>query len=133
MTTDTAANKKRITPRYIDSLKEGEVFVFGSNKKGMHGGGAAAKAFCDFGAEWGVGVGMTYHIPDKRTQSQQGLPLLPEQEHYRLHRMMEDHPWTAIAHHLADPFPHILPVAMHRTLVALGLVLAELASVKPRF
>jgi hypothetical protein len=56
----------RITPQYIESLKEGEVFVFGSNKEGMHGGGAAAKAFRDFGAEWGVGVGMTgrcYAIP----------------------------------------------------------------------
>ena len=56
----------RTTPQYIESLKEGEVFVFGSNKEGMHGGGAAAKAFRDFGAEWGVGVGMTgrcYAIP----------------------------------------------------------------------
>ena len=51
----------RVTPQYIDSLKEGEIFVFGSNKEGLHGGGAAAKAFRDFGAEWGVGVGMTGH------------------------------------------------------------------------
>ena len=31
----------KITPRYITSLREGEIFVFGSNKEGMHGGGAA--------------------------------------------------------------------------------------------
>ena len=50
---------KRITPRYITSLKDGEVFVFGSNKEGRHGGGAAYIAFKEFGAEWGVGIGMT--------------------------------------------------------------------------
>ena len=48
-------DRDRTTPQYIESLKEGEVFVFGSNKEGMHGGGAAAKAFRDFGAEWGEG------------------------------------------------------------------------------
>ena len=56
----------RITPQYVDTLREGEIFVFGSNKEGLHGGGVAAKAFRDFGAEWGVGVGMTgrcYAIP----------------------------------------------------------------------
>ena len=47
-------DRDRITPQYIESLKEDEVFVFGSNKEGMHCGGAAAKAFRDFGAEWGV-------------------------------------------------------------------------------
>lgn len=30
---------KRITPAMITSLNDGEVFVFGSNKKGWHGGG----------------------------------------------------------------------------------------------
>lgn len=56
----------RITPQYITSLREGEIFVFGSNKEGMHGGGAARIAYEEFGAEWGVGVGMTgqcYAIP----------------------------------------------------------------------
>lgn len=31
----------RITPDRITSLKDNEIFVFGSNKEGMHGGGAA--------------------------------------------------------------------------------------------
>ena len=31
----------RVTPEYITSLKENEIFVFGSNLAGMHGGGAA--------------------------------------------------------------------------------------------
>lgn len=40
--------------------------MFGSNLQGMHGGGAARIAHEKFGAEWGVGVGMTgrcYAIP----------------------------------------------------------------------
>lgn len=59
-------NTERITPRFIDTLKENEIFVFGSNLAGAHGGGAAHKAYRDFGAQWGVGVGMTgrcYAIP----------------------------------------------------------------------
>ena len=42
--------KGRITPRWIDSLKENEIFVFGSNLAGMHGGGAARIARLHFGA-----------------------------------------------------------------------------------
>ena len=33
--------KKRTTPEFITSLQPGEIFVFGSNLQGMHGGGAA--------------------------------------------------------------------------------------------
>ena len=54
------------TPDRITQLAENEVFVFGSNLRGMHGGGAARIAFDKFGAEWGVGVGPTgkcYAIP----------------------------------------------------------------------
>ena len=55
-----------VTPEYITSLKPNEIFVFGSNLAGMHGGGAAHIAHKLFGAEWGVGVGPTgqcYAIP----------------------------------------------------------------------
>ena len=58
--------KTKFTPAYIDSLSSGEIFVFGSNLAGMHGGGAARVAHMKFGAEWGVGVGLTgqcYAIP----------------------------------------------------------------------
>ena len=58
--------KKRITPKWVNELKENEVFVFGSNLKGMHGGGAARVAYDKFGAVWGQGVGMqgqSYAIP----------------------------------------------------------------------
>ena len=37
------------TPDMIDELREDEVFVFGSNLAGMHGGGAAYVAFKKFG------------------------------------------------------------------------------------
>ena len=56
----------RFTPEFITELKPGEIFVFGSNLGGFHAGGAARVANQKFGAEWGVGVGLTgqcYAIP----------------------------------------------------------------------
>lgn len=58
--------KGRVTPSWIDDLQENEVFVFGSNLAGMHGGGAARIARLRFGAVMGKGVGMqgrSYAIP----------------------------------------------------------------------
>lgn len=43
----------------ITELSPNEVFVFGSNMSGHHAGGAAYQAHVEFGAEWGVGEGMT--------------------------------------------------------------------------
>ena len=59
-------NKARITDSLVVSLKPDEVFVFGSNLEGFHGGGAARAAYNKFGAIWGQGVGMqgqSYAIP----------------------------------------------------------------------
>lgn len=59
-------NNNRITPDRISSLKAGEIFVFGSNARGMHAGGAARYALDHFGAIWGVGEGLqgqSYAIP----------------------------------------------------------------------
>lgn len=56
----------RYTPEHIAELKPDEVFVFGSNLAGMHGGGAARAAVRHFGAIMGQGVGMqgqSYAIP----------------------------------------------------------------------
>ena len=56
----------RVTPDFITSLKSNEVFVFGSNLAGMHGGGAARIAHLHFGAVMGNGDGMqgqSYAIP----------------------------------------------------------------------
>lgn len=57
---------KIYTPERIDSLKPNEIFVFGSNLEGIHGGGAAFAAWKNFGAIWGQGVGLqgqSYGIP----------------------------------------------------------------------
>lgn len=54
------------TPERISELLADEVFVFGSNLAGMHGGGAAYVAFRKFGAVMGCGVGhrgQSYAIP----------------------------------------------------------------------
>jgi O-acetyl-ADP-ribose deacetylase (regulator of RNase III) len=54
------------TPERITTLAPNEVFVFGSNLSGAHGGGAALLAVRRFGAVWGQGVGMqgqSYAIP----------------------------------------------------------------------
>jgi RNA polymerase sigma factor (sigma-70 family) len=56
----------RVTPSWIDDLQENQVFVFGGNLAGMHGGGAARIARLRFGAVMGNGVGMqgrSYAIP----------------------------------------------------------------------
>ena len=58
--------KPSYTPERIDSLQPGEIFVFGSNLNGYHGGGAARAALDCFGAVWGKGVGpqgQSYAIP----------------------------------------------------------------------
>lgn len=57
---------KEYTPERITSLKPNEIFVFGSNLAGSHGGGAARIAYDRFGAIWGQGVGLqgqSYAIP----------------------------------------------------------------------
>ena len=58
--------QNRITPERISNLRPGEIFVFGSNLAGMHGGGAARIAVDRFGAIMGQGVGLqgqSYAIP----------------------------------------------------------------------
>ena len=57
---------REYTPEFITELKTNEIFVFGSNLKGMHGGGAAYIAYRKFGAIMGQGVGLqgqSYAIP----------------------------------------------------------------------
>ena len=59
-------NRPKFTPENISSLLPDEIFVFGSNLYGHHGGGAARAAFNKFGAIWGQGVGLqgqSYAIP----------------------------------------------------------------------
>ncbi len=56
----------KFTPENITELGPDDIFVFGSNLAGHHGGGAARIAMQKFGAEWGNGVGLqgqSYAIP----------------------------------------------------------------------
>ena len=62
--------RSRITPDHVTSLAPDQVFVFGSNLRGIHGAGAARQAWQQFGAQRGVGEGPTgrcYALPTKRT------------------------------------------------------------------
>ena len=66
--TETLVYDRKFTPERItkDNIQPNEIFVFGSNIDGMHGGGAAAVASRFFGAIWGKGVGLqgqSYAIP----------------------------------------------------------------------
>lgn len=57
---------RNFTPDRISTLASNEVFVFGSNLMGLHGGGAARIARKQFGAVWGQGKGLqgqSYAIP----------------------------------------------------------------------
>ena len=57
---------REYTPTRITELKPNEIFVFGSNLAGAHGGGAARLAYRCFGAIWGQGIGLqgqSYAIP----------------------------------------------------------------------
>ncbi|MDD6888754.1 MAG: hypothetical protein PUD39_00585 [Bacteroidales bacterium] len=57
----------RVTPERIERLENSnDIFVFGSNAKGFHNGGAAAQAMHNFGAIYGQGEGLqgqSYAIP----------------------------------------------------------------------
>lgn len=56
----------RVTPPRIEHLRDGQIFVFGSNEAGHHDGGAARLALERFGAIYGQGNGIqgrSYAIP----------------------------------------------------------------------
>ena len=57
--------KIRVSAKYIDKLSDNEIFVFGSNTQGAHGGGAARTAM-NWGAIYGQAFGLqgkTFAIP----------------------------------------------------------------------
>ena len=49
---------ERITPNVIKRLEDNQVFVFGSNRQGRHGKGAALVARTKFGAIYGQSTGL---------------------------------------------------------------------------
>lgn len=65
--------------------EENTIFVFGSNPEGIHGAGAARVALLKFGAEYGVGEGLTgnsYALPTKdlRVLKNNGLRSISEKD-----------------------------------------------------
>ena len=82
---------RRFTPERISELAENEIFVFGSNLAGAHGGGAARLAYRKFGAVWGEGVGLhgqTYAIPTMQGGVKTIKPYVDE-----FIRFAKEHPW----------------------------------------
>ena len=63
---ETSIDKERVTPDHIETLKDNEIFVFGSNIFGFHDGGASEQAVLLFGAVYGQKEGLqgqSYAIP----------------------------------------------------------------------
>ena len=59
-------NEQNVTPAWIDTLKENEIFVFGCRNSGRHFDGASNFALNNFGAVMGQRVGrqgQSYAIP----------------------------------------------------------------------
>ena len=86
-----ATYSRRFTPERISELAENEIFVFGSNLAGAHGGGAALLAYRQFGAVWGKGVGLhgrTYAIPTMQGGVKTIKPYVDE-----FIRFAIEHPW----------------------------------------
>ncbi len=52
--------KGRITPNKVKTLKEYQIFVFGSNLAGRHGAGAAKLAYDNRWAQSGKGYGIVW-------------------------------------------------------------------------
>ena len=68
----------RVTPHHVDELREGQIFVFGSNVHGEHNGGAARLAMEKFGAVFGQGEGLqgrSYAIAVTNLPVEKKLPL----------------------------------------------------------
>ncbi len=90
---NTEDYQNRITPQFVNTLADNEIFVFGSNLAGMHGGGAARIALNQFGAIWGQGVGLqgkSYAIPTMHGGPRHIQPYVDEfiifaEEHPELH------------------------------------------------
>ena len=76
---------REYTPERITELKPNEVFVFGSNLGGYHGGGAARIALEKFGAVWGQGIGLqgqSYAIPTMQGGVETIKPYVDEFIHF---------------------------------------------------
>jgi hypothetical protein len=79
----------------IQSLKPNEVFVFGSNLRGAHAGGAARLAKERFGAQEGVGEGLTgqsYAFPTLTASFEKVSHAALQKSRDRLYETARKHP-----------------------------------------
>lgn len=87
----------KVTNELTSKLEANEIFVFGSNLGGYHGGGAARVAFENFDAVMGVGVGFTgqcYALPTK-SKELETLPLADINKSVNeLYIQIQNHPDT---------------------------------------
>ena len=86
---------RKYTPEFILALQPDEYFVFGSNLNGNHAGGAARTAAEKFGAEWGVGEGITgrcYALPTLDENMQKVTPTALRRSFEKLWRVALDNP-----------------------------------------
>lgn len=75
------AVRPKYTPERITELNPNEIFVFGSNLAGRHGGGAARIAYKEFGAIMGQGIGLqgqSYAIPTMQGGTETIKPYVDE-------------------------------------------------------
>lgn len=70
-----AATAKAAAPAHIHTEDDPRVFVFGSNRAGIHGAGAALYASEKLGARHGIGEGITGRTYALPTCSRPGVPL----------------------------------------------------------
>ncbi len=83
------------TPNEIKSLKENQIFVFGSNLNGNHIGGAAKFALDNFGAVEGQGVGLfgqSYAFPTLDAEMKKQTQYALEQEVKNLYLCAKENP-----------------------------------------
>lgn len=74
--------EQRISPAFIHKLDPDEVFVFGSNRQGVHGKGAAKQAV-KWGARRNIGsglMGQTYAIPTRDYHGANRFTTMPLEE-----------------------------------------------------
>ena len=80
---------------HIHRFDDPRVFVFGSNRKGIHGAGAARYAANSLGAKHGIGEGRTGHAYALPTCYLPGVPLTLDE--------VREHVMTFLAHASENP------------------------------
>lgn len=109
----------RITPPVVNILKENEIFVFGSDLRGIHCGGTAYQALRSFGAQLGKGVGpqgRCYAIPTIVGGLQNIQPYITDFIHYTMIHPKQTFLVTPIGCGIAGFTPQEIAPLFHRAI-----------------